>query len=514
MFPRSYPGRYGPEAAMAGPGQHPIVRILIALVAWCALCPHAHAAPVRIELTAAVHAGERALLYRYLDLFTLRTELIGQAEVDADGKAVIEANVTGTVKAQLRIGGIHGGLWLRPGTYRITFPPPPPGTPRSLNGTTETILEFRDLDRMDVNALLADLNQRLDDFAMEEVATSRRLGKDTAGRPETLFLSPTKSPARTDSFALKLQGYYNGVRDPWFLQNLEYGIAGLRFGPGVNDRELFGKYLKGRPVLYDVPEYVRFIQAFFDEHIMRYPFRKNEAALVNAVRAADPDSVRTLFAEHDLLKDDALCELVMLMGLHAQYPGKTFDRKGILGILDRVAATSMHPENRRIAANMLWDLTTMRPGGRLPPLVLRDLSGQQARIDTVLRGATCLVVTAAWCTYCEQELVALETLRKEYGQVINVVGISLDRSPQELEAYVHAHPDRDWPWYFGGDNAVIMDQLRIRTIPAFFLLNGDTLARAPAPPPSDGLAPLLHKLKVQWEEENKLRPDQGPPRRR
>lgn len=472
------------------------------------------AARLRIELDAPGHGGERALLYRYLDLFTLRTELIGQAELDPQGKATIDADVVGTVKAQLRIGAVHGGLWLRPGTYRITFPPPPPGTPRSVNGTTETILEFKELDRLDLNALMSDLNHRLDDFTAEEVAASRRIGSDSAGRPETLFLNPVKGTAPVDSFERKLAGYYSGVDDAWFKQNLEYGIAGLRFGPGVNDRALFDRYLKGRPVLYDVPEYVRFIGSFFDEHIMRYPFRSDEAALLSAVRAADVDSVKGLFAKQDFLKDDALCELVMISGLHAQYPGKTFDRAGILGLLDHVAAGSAYPEHRRIAANMKWDLTAMRPGGTLPPLTLRGPGSEQARMDTALKGATCLVVTAAWCTYCEQELVALEALRKEYGQVIDVVGISLDRSPKELDTYLRAHPGRDWPWYFGGDDPQVMDLLRIRTIPAFFLLNGNTLARAPAPPPSDGLAPILHKMKAQWEEENKLRPDQGPPKRR
>lgn len=472
------------------------------------------AARVRIELEAAGHAGERALLYRHLDLFTLRTELIGQADVDAQGKAIIEAEVTGTVKARLMIDAVHGDLWLRPGTYHITFPPPPPGTARSLNGTTETILVLKDLDRLDVNALMSDLNDRLDDFTAEEAAASRRIGSDTTGRPETLFLDPVKGSARVDSFERKLLGFYEGVNDAWFKQNVEYGIAGTRFGPGVNDRALFERYLKGRPVLYDVPEYVRFFNSFFDEHLMRYPFRTNEDALLNAVRASDVDSVKALFAQHDFLKDDALCELVMLTGLYAQYPGKILDRKGILGILDRVAEHSTHPEHRRIAANMAWDLTTMRTGGTLPPLVLRDMEGRQARMDTLLHGATYLVITAGWCTYCEQEMVALETLRKQYGQVINVVGISLDRSMPDMEKYLRAHPDRDWPWYFGGDDPRIMDLLRIRTIPAFFLLNGNTLARAPSPPPSDGLAPILHRMKANWEEENKLRPDQGPPKKK
>lgn len=488
-----------------------------------------NAASVRIELDAPGYKGERALLYRYLDLFTGRTELVGQAVIDAQGKATIDAAVHGTVKGTIRIGAVNCDLWLRSGTYRIGFPVPRPGTPRSLNGTTVVMPEFKDLDRLDINALIGDLNQRLDDFIAQDLATDQQAGMqavdiarkgqtpqtpDSVTRPGTLFITPSWSTARVDSFENRLRGYYNEVKEPWFWQNLEYGIAGLRFGPRVNDRDLFDRYLKGRPVLYDVPEYVRFIGSFYEGHLLRYPLRAREEGLITWVRAGEPDTVKKLFAEHDLLKDDALCELVMMIELYAQYPGKLLDRAGILRILERLSTASPYPEHRLVAANMRWDLTTMRAGGTLPPLVLRDLQGNQVRIDTSLHDATCLVITAGWCTYCEQELVALETLYKEYGAYMHVVGISLDKSTKDLDTYTKAHPGRDWPWYFGGDDPTIMDLLRIRTVPAFFLLNGNTIAHAPAPPPSNGMAGIFHRIKAQAEEENKLRPDQGPPPKR
>ena len=487
------------------------------------------AASVRIELDAPGYKGERALLYRYMDLFTLRTELIGQATIDAQGKAVLEGAVSGTMKGTIKIGANSCDLWLRNGTYSMGFPMPAAGTARSLNGTTEVLPTFKDLDRLDINALISDLNQRLDDFIAEDLATDQQAGMqaldiakknggtippDTAKRPGTLFITPSWSTARVDSFENRLRGFYKEVKDPWFWQNLDYGIAGLRFGPRVNDRDLFDRYLKGKPVLYDVPEYVRFIGSFFEGHIMRYPFRTHEEGLTTWIRKADADTVTKIFAEHDFLKDDALNELVVLSELYAQYPTKNFDRPGILRILERISTSSKFPEDRLIAANMRWDLMTMRVGGTLPALVLRDLGGSQVRIDTSLHDATCLVVTASWCTYCEQELVALETLYKEYGAYVHVVGITLDKSTKDFDAYTKAHPGRDWPWYYGGDDPTIMELLRIRTVPAFFLLNGNTIAQAPSPPPSNGMAAIFHRIKAQAEEENKLKPDQGPPPRR
>ena len=488
----------------------------------------ATAGRVSITLRAPAHAGERVRLYRYLDLITLRTEVLADATVDANGNATLQADVSGTVKATLRIGTLNGDLWLRGGHYTIGFPAADPRKPRSVNGTTEVDLTFTDVDRLDVNALLADLNMRLDDFIAQDLATDQQAGMqavdiarrgegpavpDTAKRPATLFITPSWSEARVDTFAAKLRRYYAGVDDPWFQANLEYGIAGLRFGPRVNDKDLYAQHLKGRPVRLDVPEYVRFIGAFFEEQLQRGPFRTHEQALLGAVQRADLDSVKALFAQSDFLKDPVLCALVTQRELYLNYNGKLLDRSGILAMLDKAVERPTTPELGAIAANMRWDLTAMKPGGHLPALVLRDLDGQQVRLDTLGNEATCVAVTAAWCTYCTQELAALEALKQEYGAYVRIIAISLDHDVKDLRTYLAAHAGQDWTWYFGGDDPAVMDLLRLRAIPAFYLLNGDALAQAPAPPPSNGLAAVLFKLKAQADERNKLKPDQGPPPR-
>jgi thiol-disulfide isomerase/thioredoxin len=156
----------------------------------------------------------------------------------------------------------------------------------------------------------------------------------------------------------------------------------------------------------------------------------------------------------------------------------------------------------------------MRAGGSLSALMLRTTDEKQVHLDSLLKGPSYLVVTSSQCTYCEQEMIALETLNKEYGPYINVIAISLDRDWKELIAYTRAHPARDWTWCFGGDDPQVMDVLRMRSIPSFMLLNDNVIVQAPAPPPSNGLAAVLFKLKAEADERNKLRPDQGPPPRR
>src|SRR5690606_23270832 len=96
--------------------------------------------------------------------------------------------------------------------------------------------------------------------------------------------------------------------------------------------------------------------------------------------------------------------------LYLHHNSKPLGREPVARTLERAAASSTYPEHRTIAANMRWDITAMRPGSPLPPLLLLDLQGRKATLDSLLTGSVCIVVTESGCTYCELELAGLEKL--------------------------------------------------------------------------------------------------------
>ena len=497
--------------------------------AFIALLPIAlglRAGPVTIALDAPGYAGSEVVLYRYMDPFTLRLERIAQGRTDAKGQAVLTAEVDGTVRAQLRINEVSADLYLRPGEYHATMPLPSTGEVRTMSGATKVNLIFPGLSRMDVNALVGDLNRRLDAFLAENLATDPNSGMaavakarngqgkmepDSAKESPDLFLSPQWNEARVDTFARKLHKFYAGVDDPWFQSDVEYGLAGLRLGPRTDDRVLFNRFLKDRPVLYDVPEYARFFSNFFADFLLRFPFRANTVQFQREIKNARTDSLKALLARNDFLKDDRLCELVLITGLYAQEANKELDRAGILSILGQIKEKSAFPEHRKIAANMLWDLTAMGVGTELPAVDLLDTAGKMLPSDKLFNGRTCLMVTRPGNSFGGQELAALAQLQAEYGSVVHFIGIALDRPPKELATWLRTQPKLNWPWYVPADQQHLLDELRIRNAPVLFMLDGNLLTASPGPLPSQGLVNLLHAIRAKDTEDRKLRPDRGVP---
>jgi len=295
------------------------------------------------------------------------------------------------------------------------------------------------------------------------------------------------------------------VHDPWFADYLTSSMAGLLIGPRANDRMLYDRFLAGTAIRHDDPEFVRFFRSFHSEQLGNV-LRFHAAGARHALATADADSLRRLFATNDFLKDDpGAAELVMIDALYMHYNEKLVDQAQSVAVLEKVAAGSAYPEHRRIATNMLWDLLTMRAGQPLPAIRVTDPAGKAVDMDELLKGPVCIAFTAAWCTYCELEMVGLQQLQKEYKGVVRFIAISLDTTLQAMNAYRKAHPAQDFTWLHAEAAQQLREDLRLRTLPAFLLLNDNVLAHSPAPLPSSGMAKVLQQLKAQQARDARIK---------
>lgn len=488
------------------------------------------AAPVVLQVEAPQWAGQHIRLSRYADLFTGHRLPLAEADLDAQGRATLQAEVEGTCKGLIRVGPVGADVWLRPGSYHLVLPAPPAGQALPIGGSTRVDPVFQGLSALDVNALMTDLNERLDAFIAQDLATDNAAGMaevakvragqvqpaaDSTRGPLTIYTGPGWSPARTDSFAAKLRKFYAGVDDPWFQSNVEYGLAGLYLGPRADDRALYGQWFQGRAVLYDVPEYVRFFSNFYAGRMMRWGYGKDPDRFLAAVRAGQADSLKAMLARNDLMRDPRVNELVLITGLQAEWGNKEFDRSGVLAVLREVRSGSTWPEHRKLAAHMLEELTAMQPGSALPYVHLLDPEGATAT-PAWPAGPACLFITTPGCAYCDQEMAALTLLHKEYGAYADFTAIMAPADSSSLAAWLHRHPEAAaLAWYRTTRVNELLEDLHVHSVPAMILLRDGKIEACPGPLPSQGLKAVLHSMQVKADEERRLRPDRGvpPPKR-
>ena len=465
-------------------------------------------------------------VYRYDDLFTMRTIFVTRELFGADGIATLKGDVTGTAKMQLRVGDRFADLLVRDGSDLRVELSPLPGIP-SMNGTTQMGITFPELSSMDINALVSDVNERIDTFIAEDLATDEIGGMqavdlqrkvdapelDTTARPPTLFVTPVLSENKIDSFSMKLRRFYKDVNDPWFHRYVDNGLAGLQFGPRVNERSMYDRFIKDHDVLYDDPEYVRFIRNLYGESLSQAS-RYNSADLDRALAAlvndpnssASMDSVVSIFRRNDLLKnEERLAQLIAMDQLYMNRHTKLVDHAEVEAFLKAIERHSQFPAHKAIAGNMLWDMLTMRNGTQLPSMRLENTAGKLVLLDSLLTGPVCIAFTASWCTACATEMAGLEQLKSEYPSAMQIIAISLDDDIADMNVYRRAHPGQNFIWLHAEAEQQLREDLRIRTLPLFLLLNDQNLARSPAPLPSAGLGAIFHQVQVDADKKNRVK---------
>jgi thiol-disulfide isomerase/thioredoxin len=113
-----------------------------------------------------------------------------------------------------------------------------------------------------------------------------------------------------------------------------------------------------------------------------------------------------------------------------------------------------------------------RVGKPAPGLAVKDLGGQALRLDQ-FKGKYVLVdFWATWCAPCLAELPNLQAVyAKHHSQGFDVVGISLDETPEPLADFVRS---RKIPWrqvHNSTSGADLVEAFGVTNIPATFLVD-------------------------------------------
>lgn len=202
----------------------------------------------------------------------------------------------------------------------------------------------------------------------------------------------------------------------------------------------------------------------FDELIRYYPAADYvEPSLLRLGLAYDK------IGEHD--KADPLYEKLVN---HTKYRGGRYsetaeqllaqDRDARTGEVANAAASNQGPSASHFINNPALDFQVTGLKGE--PLSLSQYRGQVVLLD----------FWATWCPPCIAEMPNLKrTYAKYKNQKFEVIGISLDRSTEPLEAYV-ASEGLMWRHYWdtGGK---ISSMYSVRAIPSTFLIDGAGIIR-------------------------------------
>ncbi|MES2592456.1 MAG: TlpA disulfide reductase family protein [Bacteroidota bacterium] len=402
--------------------------------------------------------------------------------IDSAGNFILELKSNEIEYITLKIGKNIASMFIEPhAVYDVMLYPPDSTTYHNQNLEHDIKISIKLNSKTEINALTIDYDKRFDNFLSVEY-------KAFVGR---------RAQPKIDSFKVAMNAYYSTVHSNYFNGYITYTIAALEEKTNLSQKKLFENYIDKKPILYNHAEYFNFFNTFYKERLQSYSLTVQGSDLKFQIN--DRGSYRGamgVLIKSDFLNNDTLCELVLLKGLYESYHDGTFKKSSIIYILEQIITESQINEHKRIAQNVLNSFSKLRAGSTAPMFVLPDKAGHTHSLDELRsKKYVYLMFFESGCTSCLQQMKVIPSLKKEYGNSVEFVSVSTDKSNVDLVNFCLKNPKFDWVFLYDNSGAQLRKEYEIRSFPAYFLINREgKFIQAPAESPDGDIDRILYDI--------------------
>lgn len=383
---------------------------------------------------------------------------ITYSTIDSSGNFLLEFSIKGIQYITLKIEKSVASMYVEPnGNYEIMIMPPDSTTYQNPNLEHDVKISIKLKSKTEINALTMDYDKRFDNFLGVEYKS---------------FVNRTPQ-AKIDSFKLVMRNFYSTVTNPYFDTYIIYTIAAIEEKTKVSEKKLFENYIYAKPICYDNPEYMNFFNVFYKQKLQKYALSKEGGPLTFQINDRGSFSGTMDVLKRDaFLQNDTIRELVLLKGLYESYYDGTFKRGDITTILQQIVNESKIPEHQLIAKNILNSFSKLKMGSAAPFFELPDKTGLTHSLDE-LRSKKYIYMAFfdANCTSCIQQMKVIPSFKKQYGERIAFVSVSIDKTKVDFENFCKKNPKYDWVFLYDNTNGQLKSDYEIKSLPAYFLIN-------------------------------------------
>jgi peroxiredoxin len=421
-------------------------------------------------------------VYINTDYISNMQKQLTYSSVDSAGNFELKFSSKSIQYVTLKIEKNIASMFIEPnGNYEIMIYPPDSAEYFNSNIEHDVPISIKLKSKTEINALTMDYDKRFDDFLGVEYRA---------------FVSRTPQ-IKIDSFKLAMDKYYAPVNNVYFKNYVTYSIASLQEKTKVGEKALYKRYLEAKPILYNHTEYMHFFNTFYKQKLEKFSLTKDGEAINFTINSSASFKATKEFLKRDeYLKNDTICELVLIKGMYEGYYSNSFKRKSIIAILQQIAVESTIDEHRQIAQNCLNSFSKLQKGSKAPYFELPDKNGVTHSLDELrVKKHVYLMFYDANCVSCLQQMKAIPALKKKYGDKIEFVSISTNKTNAELKNFCAKNPKYDWVFLYDNSAGSLKNEYEIITMPAYFLISSDgKFIQIPADSPEQDIEQVFYDL--------------------
>lgn len=437
---------------------------------------------VTIKGTAVHYKNKSAGIWVYNDFISKVQKQLTQTTIDSAGNFLFELHIKEIQYITFKTEKYIASMYVQPDTYyEVIIAPPDSTTYQNPNIEHDVKISIRLKSKTEINALTMDFDNRFDEFLAVDY-------KD--------FVRRTPQ-AKIDSFKIFVREYYSTVNNSFFNAYIDYSIAALEKNTKKDEKKLFNNYIQNKQIQYNHREYMNFFNSFYKQKLQTFALSRkgNDLFFIIDNRGSLPASINALRRDPQIM-NDTIAELVLLKGLYETYYDGTFKKESIKAILQQMVTSSKIEEHRQIAQNILSVFSKLQKGTLAPVFELPDKSGTTHGLDELrAKKYVYLMFYDEECTTCLEQMKVIPSLKKIYGERIEFVSISTNKTNEELKIFQAKNPKYDWLFLYDNSQGKLKKQYEILTLPSYFLIGMDgKFIQVPADSPLENIEQLFYDL--------------------
>jgi hypothetical protein len=421
------------------------------------------------------HIGKLIHLSDYSDYLTYNIIRESSDTIDKDGYFELNYQTNRIKPLLLSIENLTGKLYVQPNfIYGVKFPGEDSLTNHQTGTETLVNLSVIGHDSTELNALIIDYNEQYNNLFL------KYQGK---------YITPANIIALHDTFLLQTNKRYALNKNNYFYQYRSYVFANFLSNTSTSKTILYKQFIENKQIQYHNFEYMEFFNTYFTGYLKAYASTKNGGNILNSINAyASYSDLKKQFASDKTMSNDTLKELVLLKGLIEFYYSPEFDKKQVQSIIEQLYDNAIHPENKKIAFNMLQNIYQLQAGANAPDFSVENKTGSIVNLHNFKGKYIYLNFFSSQSDISLNEMKKIADLKKKFNDKVTFISICLDDSIREYKSYLKANPKFDWQILHQTKYSNAKQNYNIKSLSGFFLISPQMqLFLSPAPSPSEGI---------------------------
>lgn len=425
-------------------------------------------------LTINSFAGKIANLVEYADYVTKDFKIISSTIIDDKGKFNFNIDLKKTKQTIIQIDYLIGIIYLDPNQeYSVYFPPiSEDGTYKLTRNNVNLV--FKTIPDNDINGYIMEFDRNYDQFLLDN---RYKVGTK-------LFHS------KLDTFRRAMLDTFGLVKNDFFEKYVTYSIADMELvAPSsyqkINKISVYNKYIINRKIDYQHPVQMKFLMNFYEKALKNQMGKTGIAINTSLTTYPSYVSMDTMLNKDYFFKMQSIRELVVAENLYTLFYDMQYDPNAMIDVLQELKSVTTTPELNTLITNVTNKLIRLQPGTQAFPFELIDKNGERVTLESFKGKYVYINFWAVWNKDSQAEMELFQTMKEEYGDIVEFVSINIDSKVSKFNNFVASHPDYDWTMLYYGGDANLLDNYEVFNAPHYLLIDAEgKIVSAPANGPA------------------------------